>query len=192
MCGARSLRASCAPVATAAFAPGPPGLRELRECPAQHHPPPGPVRWWNSLAGTIVALIRSRIVELPTDARRAMISKMRRSRSGCPVRLRSARESDLRASSPAFTGHYGVELRRRFVRTLLDLHRSASDYAPRASRRSPVVVAVDVLASYVPHQPRAIGKTSKLTLLHKNLRFSTSFRSNSRNPQPSKKSAPRK
>ncbi len=44
LCGARSLRASCASVATTPFAPGPPGLRELRECPAQHYAPPDPAR----------------------------------------------------------------------------------------------------------------------------------------------------
>jgi hypothetical protein len=52
--------------------------------------------------------------------RNALAKKLRtrRSRTSCPARPRSARESDLRASSPAFAGHYGVELRFRcFSRT---------------------------------------------------------------------------
>jgi hypothetical protein len=57
--------------------------------------------------------------------------------------------SDLRASSPPCGGHYVVEL--RFGASLivpLGLHRSTPSHsAPRASRSSPVFVAVDVPTS---------------------------------------------
>jgi hypothetical protein len=46
-----------------------------------------------------------------TLRRRRTRAQTRRSRTSCPVRLRSARESDLRASSLPFSSHYGVELR---------------------------------------------------------------------------------
>ena len=91
---------------------------------------PQPARWWNST-------VRDR--------------GTRRSRPSFPVRLRSARDCDLRASSPPCGGHYVVEL--RFGASLivpLGLHRSTPSHsAPRASRSSSADVAIGVNTSYV-------------------------------------------
>ena len=74
--------------------------------------------------------------------------RTRRSRVSCPTRLRSARASDLRTSSPTCVGHYGVELRfRRFVQATFDLRLPSPFLRLRATRRSHVVVASDVNAS---------------------------------------------
>jgi hypothetical protein len=77
--------------------------------------------------------------------------RTRRSRTSCPARLRSARESDLRASSPAFTGHYGVELRiGASLEMPLDFHRSSPRFTTPASLSSLAVdVAIDVSGSYI-------------------------------------------
>jgi hypothetical protein len=85
---------------------------------------------------------------------------MRRSRSGCPVRLRSARESDLRTSSLPCGSHYGVELRCGVSFKCRWAFAFASPFLRRrASRRSPVVVAFDVIASYM--QRRTSRNTRK-------------------------------
>ena len=100
---------------------------------------------------------------------------MRRNRPSFPVRFRSARESDLRASSLPCGSHYVVELRidASFAMTP-GLHRSSPDLLHRellAARPSP-------LPSTCSHHKcstmqRAIGQRLDNPLVHKKLHFST-------------------
>ncbi len=117
--------------------------------------------------------------------RKSVGGQTRRSRSGFPSRLRSARESDLRASSPACTGHYGVELRiGASLKMSSSLRLPSSHFLHRellAARPSP-------LPSTCPHHMRnhvsdARAQRTKQPLLHKKLHFSTKFPSIPHNPQ---------
>ncbi len=110
---------------------------------------------------------------------------MRQSRPSFPVRLWSARESDLRASSPPCGGHYVVELRiGASLIVPLGLHRSS----PSLPRRELLAARPPTLPSACshhtwPHDERARGGGHKRAPVHKKLSFSTSFPKIPRNPQ---------
>jgi len=120
--------------------------------------------------------------ELRAITRRA---HMRQSRPSFPVRLWSARESDLRASSPPCDGHYVVELRIGASSVVpLGLHRSS----PSLLRRELLVARPSTLPSACSHHTgthdkRARGPRCKRPLVHKKLSFSTQFPKIPHNPQ---------
>jgi hypothetical protein len=110
---------------------------------------------------------------------------MRRSRSSCPARLRSAREFDLRSASPTFISQTGVELHFGVVLSAPGFHRSSLVQPRRASRRSPVAVLPPTCPHHTsPTQNSARSFCRKTAAIHKNLTFSTPFPRNARNPQP--------
>jgi hypothetical protein len=110
----------------------------------------------------------------------------RQSRPSFPVRLWSARESDLRASSPPCDGHYVVELRIDASSIVpLGLHRSS----PSLLRRELLAARPPTLPSACSHHTgehdkRARGQSGKRPLVHKKLSFSTQFPKIPPNPQP--------
>jgi hypothetical protein len=83
---------------------------------------------------------------------------------------------DLRTSSLTCISHYGVELRTVSSLSPRDLRRSSSPRHRRASRRSPVGVAVDVLTAYRGSTRGARARRSAWPLVHKKLQLSTVIR----------------
>jgi hypothetical protein len=120
------------------------------------------------------------------DSQRRGSIQTRQSRPSFPVRLWSARESDLRASSPPCDGHYVVELRIGASSIVpLGLHRSSLSLP----RRELLVARPPTLPSACSHHTgrhdkRARGRSSKRPLVHKKLSFSTQFPKIPPNPQP--------
>jgi hypothetical protein len=113
----------------------------------------------------------------PRHDRGVVMCLTRRSRSGCPLRLRSARESDLRASSPACTGHYGVELRCGTSFLMSSSFRLQSSLFPH---RELLAARPSTLPSTCSHHKRkqthdAIAQTPNCPPVHKKLHFSTKF-----------------
>jgi hypothetical protein len=109
----------------------------------------------------------------------------RRSRSSFPVRPRSAREFDLRASSLTCISHYGVVLQFRFPPSALDLRRtSLSKTCEPLAARPPSCLP----SACRNHKGQSTNSASEsppqASLVHKKLAFYPNIRTIPHNPQP--------